>query len=331
MDTSSRDVSLTGHDPGPVLELVLRRTRAARERDSHRLALVVEGGAMCGIYTAASLLALHALGAARAFDDVYGTSAGAVNAAHFLSGRGEHKVDTYYRCLVDGRFIDFLRPLKAVDIDFFVDEVLTLLRPVECEAVLSSGSRLWIGVGDYATAASRIFTADGDAARLMNLLRATVAMPVVYNRLVRVGDVRGFDPGFFRPFPLHEALEHGATHVLVLLARADDHVAPTTRLWQRALFGARFARGSPALRELFADSPARSNALRDLAHGRACLPPGFEHVHVAALAPRTPRVERACQDPQLLREELVRVARGALQLLGGTPERLDAWTAAGIV
>ena len=82
---------------------------------------------------------------------MYGTSAGAVNAAHFLSGVGHQKVDTYYRFLADGRFFNPRRWRKIIDIDFFVDQVLTTLRPVEVEQVLASPSTLWAAVADYET------------------------------------------------------------------------------------------------------------------------------------------------------------------------------------
>src|ERR1041384_6310916 len=139
-----RDVSIAGVDSASVFDVLRKRLDSRSREDGHRLGLVVEGGAMRGAYTAGSLLGLHASGASALFDDVYATSAGAVNAAYFLSGAGHLGADTYYRVLCDGRFLDWRRPWKLVDIDFLIDEVFTRLRPMEAAAVLASPSRFWI-------------------------------------------------------------------------------------------------------------------------------------------------------------------------------------------
>src|SRR5258708_39150494 len=96
-------VSLSGHRPTDVLDVIRARIRTGSRDDGHRLALVVEGGSMRGVYTAGALLALHIMGLSNLFDNAYGTSAGAANTAHFLSGVGDLKVDSYYRVLADGR------------------------------------------------------------------------------------------------------------------------------------------------------------------------------------------------------------------------------------
>src|SRR5690349_17309647 len=111
-------VSLSGHRPTNVLDVIRQRARSGSRADGHRLAVVVEGGSMRGVYTAGSLLALHIIGLWDLFDNAYGTSAGAANTAHFLSGVGDVKADTFYRILADGRFYNPRRLRKIVDIDF---------------------------------------------------------------------------------------------------------------------------------------------------------------------------------------------------------------------
>ena len=84
----------------PVLELVrLRQASGSKPGkrapgDTATLALVVEGGGMRGAVSGGGLQALHDLGLRDAFDVVYGSSAGAINATYFLSGQRDG-VDIY--------------------------------------------------------------------------------------------------------------------------------------------------------------------------------------------------------------------------------------------
>ena len=322
-------VTVTGHHPQDVIDLVRTRASTGRRDDGAKLAVVVEGGAMRGVYTSGALLALHAMGLAAGFDDAYGTSAGAVNVAHFLSGMGEAKVDTYYRALVDGRFLDVRRLRKVVDIDFFVDQVLTHIRPVEVERIMQSPTRLWVAVGDYATGRSLTFNAHTCGLPLLQLLKAATAMPVLYNKLVPLGDVRGFDAGSFNPFPLEEAIAGGATHVLVLLAKPETYRSRTAKWWARGLIRYRFVRGNRAVRPLFADTAGACNRLRDMAHGRSPLP--APRVAVATIAPSHWEVGQGTRDVDVLRDATIRTARSVLEAFGHPHERITAWADSGVI
>ena len=299
------------------------RRRIGSREDGQRVALVVEGGAMRGVYTAGTLLALHSIGYAALFDNVYGTSAGAVNAAHFLSGVGHQKVDTYYRFLADGRFFSPRRWSKIIDIDFFVDQVLTTLRPVEVEQVLASPSRLWAAVADYDTAEPLVIDATSGKFPLLQVLKAAVAMPIVYNKTVQLGALRAFDAGFCEPFPLDFALAHGHSHVLVLTARSIDDRPSSRGMLERTMFGIFFAKGNKTLRKALAGASLRSNRLRDLAHGRLPPPNGAA---IATLSPVAPLVSSRSQDTTLLRSEMLRTARDTLRLFAADEGKLDRWS-----
>ena len=73
-----------------VLEVLLRRretgSRPGERRDGHRIALVISGGGMRGAYTGGMVHALEDHGLRAGFDELYATSAGAFNAAAFISG-----------------------------------------------------------------------------------------------------------------------------------------------------------------------------------------------------------------------------------------------------
>jgi predicted patatin/cPLA2 family phospholipase len=192
---------------------------------------------MRGVYTAGSLLALHLLGYRDEFDDLFGTSAGAVNGAHFLSGVGHTKVATYHRWLTGRRFINPWRYRKVVDIDYFVDDVLTRLAKVEIEEVLKSRTELWVAVLNERTAEVEVRNPRRDGIPLLLMLKAAVAIPVVYGRPVVVEGESYLDAGFVLPFPLSAAIEAGCTDILVLTATAFapfSAPAPTLRIGNAA-------------------------------------------------------------------------------------------------
>ena len=61
-----------------------------------------------------------------AFDAVYGSSAGAINAAYFLAGQARLGTTIYYEDINNARFISLLRVLGGrpiVNLGFLLDEI----------------------------------------------------------------------------------------------------------------------------------------------------------------------------------------------------------------
>jgi predicted patatin/cPLA2 family phospholipase len=326
--TSATFVSLSGHRPNEVLDVIRNRIRSGTHNDKHRVAVVVEGGAMRGIYTAGSLLALHLMGAERAFDNAYGTSAGAVNVGHFLSGLGHLKADTYYRCLVDGRFYNPLRLSKIVDIDFFADEVLTTLRPVDVDRIMHSPTSLWVSFGDFVAGQLRLYHAQSGEFPLLKVFKAATALPIFYNRLITLGNARGFDVGSVNPFPLDEALAHQNTHVLVLTAKPEGFRSSPRALVEKWLFNHFFARGNLLISKMYEGAGSNCDRLRKIAEG--CLATGTGAA-IATVAPISTVVGRTTQNAETLRSEMLDAARGTLRLFGHPEDQLDALIRAGTV
>ena len=99
-----------------IVELL--RARAARASraphgDGARIALCVEGGAMRGVVSAGMVSALEELGLVDTFDAVYGSSAGAINAAYFLAGQAAFGTTIYVEDINNRRFISLARMLTG--------------------------------------------------------------------------------------------------------------------------------------------------------------------------------------------------------------------------
>ncbi len=299
-------------------------TEPAPERA--KTGLVIQGGAMRGVFTAGALCALEAMGLRAAFDSVYGSSAGAVNGAYFLADQVTLGTSIYYTEINNRRFIDWRRLLAgtAVDIDFCYDEVVGRRKPLALERVLASRARLHIYVTNADQIATECFTQHElpRARDLLTLLKASAAMPLVYRRPVLYAGTRYVDGALFTPVPLLEAIADGCTHILVLLSRPLATAAATPQGflmplvlrsidWRagKALAQA-WGRGQEQLRrslELLRNTDSHLYPQKSTGEG----------VHLAVVAPPPDlRVSRFTADASLLIAAAVEAARRTLALFG---------------
>src|SRR5207244_6580405 len=109
--------------------------------DGRKVALIVEGGAMRGVISCAALMGLEELGMTEVFDEVYGASAGAVNAAYFLARQAAYATTIYYQKINNTRFIRRLWQRKIVDIDGLFDSIIAGKQPLRIDGVLCSRSQ----------------------------------------------------------------------------------------------------------------------------------------------------------------------------------------------
>ncbi|WP_370932470.1 patatin family protein [Amycolatopsis sp. cg13] len=216
----------------PVLELLAERIAESsvpgRRTDGRRLALAVEGGSSRGTYSSGMALALDELGAASAFDDVYGASAGALNAAWLLCGRSRTGVRTWWNPVVMRRIINPLHALRGravVDLEYLVHQVYSVLEPMDFPAILANP----VGFHPLATDADTGESTDlhpfiEDVDGIKTALAASSCMPVLAGPPIAMGGRRFVDAGIAEPLPFRTALEQGATDVLVLRTRREDEL-----------------------------------------------------------------------------------------------------------
>ena len=181
--------------------------------------LVVQGGGMRGTYSMASLMALEECGLGHAFDHVFGSSAGAINAAYMLAEQAKLAVTVYLDDISNKNFVDFFRIKKVVDIDFLVDQVLKKHKALNVQKVISSSSTLHIVLTDYLTSEEVILTNKDKNLDLMEAIRATAAMPILYNKVVPINGRGYIDGGLRDAVPLKRAIDIGCTDIVVVLTR----------------------------------------------------------------------------------------------------------------
>jgi predicted patatin/cPLA2 family phospholipase len=204
----------------PVAKVL--RERAAGRDDDHRVALVIEGGAMRGVVSAGMTAALERLGMSRAFDLVVGSSAGALNGAAFLAGVAAGSAAAYHGTLATREFVNPARLLlgrPALDVGWVVHNAHDGLDAGRHERTLASSAPLHCLAVDVDTAEPVDLTGMRTVDELCAALLASSRMPWVGGDPVELAGRRYLDGGLAAPIPVATALGAGATHVLVLQTR----------------------------------------------------------------------------------------------------------------
>lgn len=234
------------HGDRDVLRVLLARRAAATtpgsRLDDHRVALVIGGGGMRGSYVAGMLRALERARLTDAFDEVYGSSSGAISAAAFLTGDADSCAACYPEDLATPRFVD-LRRLRsrrpAVDLGYLLDDLLTGTRPLPWARLGHTAAPLHVVATDTADLTAHTLTGMASVADWRCVLQASASIPLLAGPPVEWDGRRWVDGSVGEPLAMARALRGGATHVLVMLCRGADDLHPDAdaglSLWARAL------------------------------------------------------------------------------------------------
>jgi predicted patatin/cPLA2 family phospholipase len=230
-----------------VAEALLQRGGSTRRTVT---GLVVQGGGMRGIYSMAALSALEEAGLGNAFTHVFASSAGAINGAYMLAGQAHLAVTVYLDDISNRKFVNFARLRRIVDIDYLVDGVLKREKLLDVARVMTSGTELHIILTDAVSGEAVVVSNRDGTLDLMEALRATAAMPILYNKLVAVGSGHFIDGGLRDAVPVQRAIEAGCTEIVVVLTREPSFRRRRPSFLMRCV-EAPFLRGySEATREL---------------------------------------------------------------------------------
>ena len=218
-DTSVRDL---------LLQRLAEGSRPGGRRDSYKLVLAVEGGGMRGAVSSGMLLALEQLGLRNAFDEVVGTSAGAIAGAFFVIGEGTKGSVLYYTVLNSERFVDRRRLFRSsnpiLDLDYLIEDAFEQ-HGFSWSALLTSDIPLYATVSPVDPANPiRLMRVGESEEQARRVLAATASLPVIAGGSRSVGDEQYVDGGMLEPVPWISAIQREATHVLV--ARSRRFIGP---------------------------------------------------------------------------------------------------------
>ena len=181
-------------------------------------ALVVEGGAMRGIFAAGVLDAFLAKGKTQ-FDHCIGVSAGAVNLAAYLAGQQgrNHRVITDYSCRPEFiNFGKFLRGGHWLDLDWLWG---ITIREIRLDLAHFAANPVPLTVVTTRVADGQAAYLRATAAELEQQIKASCSVPLAYRHFVRIGGEAMTDGGVADSIPVRHAYEQGARDITVVLSR----------------------------------------------------------------------------------------------------------------
>jgi len=250
-----------------------------------RAAIVVEGGAMRGIFAAGVLDVFYEHGFAP-FDLALGSSAGACNLSSHLAGQHGRNRRCFFDQMQRREFVDLRRFLRGghwLDIDYLW-EAFEREDPLDAAAIAGGPTQLVVAATCVDTGTPTYF--EPDAAAMSDVLRASSAVPILFRRFVELDGRRFTDGGLSAPIPVEEAYRRGARRILIIRSRPSDFVGPSR---VESALARRLLRGHPGLVAAF--DRYRAEYARALAFVRRP-PADCRIVHVVPDGLRTSRVTR---------------------------------------
>lgn len=185
--------------------------------DLTHVSLVLEGGGFRGIYTTGILDYFMEQGLY--IPDVYGISAGALNAVGYASKQPGRNAQVNFRFCEDKRYISVQNLLKyrcAFNLEFIFDTIPNYI-PFDYDTFFSSQVQVHIGASNLLTGQCDFFTKDQMDKKLFPV-RASAALPL-FSHIFYLNDLPYLDGGITCPIPLEQAVQDGCQKHIVILTK----------------------------------------------------------------------------------------------------------------
>ncbi len=187
-------------------------------------ALVLEGGAMRGLFTAGVIDAL--LEEDIFFDGAVGVSAGAAFGCNFKSRQKGRVLRYNTRYCKDRRYCSLYSLLTTGDLygaDFCYRALPEELDPFDWEKYEKNPMPFWAVCTDVETGKPAYFLCEGEKERQMEIFRASASMPLVSRQVILDGR-KYLDGGISDSIPLAFAEKKGFEKNLVVLTQPREYV-----------------------------------------------------------------------------------------------------------
>ena len=191
--------------------------------------LVLEGGAMRGMYTAGALDVFYNAGIQ--FDGIIGVSAGAAFGVNYLSRQPGRVIRYNKRFNADHHYMGLIPLLKTgniVDTEYAYEKVPRELDPFDGDTFDASGVPFWAVVTNVKTGQPEYIRLEHAMAQ-MDVIRASASMPLA-SQIVSVGNRNLLDGGIADSIPLKFIQTQGYAKNVVILTQPLDYVKKKNKL-----------------------------------------------------------------------------------------------------
>jgi predicted patatin/cPLA2 family phospholipase len=190
---------------------------------SSRSALVVEGGALRGVFST-GLLDGFLEARFNPFDLFIGVSSGASNLAAYLAGMIGRNRGIYMDYSLRPDFISFPKFLRGghlLDLDWLWDITIREIR-LDLATIYSRAKPFVVVLTDVQTGDAHYKLTS--ARDLEHILKASSAMPLLYRAYPEVDGRPMTDGGVADSIPVGEAIRRGARRIMVIRSRHRDYM-----------------------------------------------------------------------------------------------------------
>lgn len=190
--------------------------------EQEQTALVVEGGAMRGVF-AAGVLDHFIEEGFNPFQSVIGVSAGAINAGVYLAKQKGRNFKVYTDYSLRPEYISFKKFLKGghlLDLDWSWD-ILEKELPVDLDELFSNNPDFEIGVTMNSDGRPAFIKANPE--NISHVLKASCTVPLFYRNFLKINNEVVADGGVAAPIPVQRAIEKGANKIMVIRSRPDSY------------------------------------------------------------------------------------------------------------
>lgn len=185
--------------------------------------LILEGGAMRGIYTAGVLDVFMEEGIR--FDGVIGVSAGAIHGASYVAEQKGRNIRYYKKYCADKRFMSFYNLLRTGDLvgeQFCYHELPDTLDPFDYEVLDQSKTEFYVTCTNLETGKAEYLKMK-DSRKEIDLLRASASMPYV-TRIIHYEGKKLLDGGCADSIPVKAFVKMGFNRPVIVLTQDKDYV-----------------------------------------------------------------------------------------------------------
>lgn len=183
--------------------------------------LVLEGGAMRGIYTAGVLdvFLKHRI----RMDGVIGVSAGAIHGCSYVSGQYQRSIRYYMKYMNDWRFMSFrslIRTGNLVGTEFCYHEIPDELDVFDHDAFENSGIPFYVVCTNVETGKAEYIHMEN--MHEIEYAQASASMPLV-SKIVEAGGKKLLDGGVADSIPIRAFRSMGYERNIVVLTRPEGY------------------------------------------------------------------------------------------------------------
>jgi len=192
-------------------------------RQALNAALVVEGGALRGVFST-GILDGFLEARFNPFDFYIGVSSGASNLAAYLAEMMGRNFKIYSDYSLRPEFINFARFLRGghlMDLDWLWDITIREIR-LDLSSIYAKRKPFIVAMTDVRTGQTCYRTTGADD--LEDVLKASSAMPVFYRNYPIIDGVPMTDGGAGDAIPVGEAIRRGARRIMVIRSRHRNYV-----------------------------------------------------------------------------------------------------------